>query len=411
VEIRMKNGDKTKKYLVNELERMRQRSAKLEILEAKHRQAMAALRESEGRYSTLFEKTVNPIIVSDIEGNFVDCNEAALQFLECTRHELMEKNMLHFVTQDPETGLPEVNMPIWDSNGSMETEFLINGRLKLLELAVTPLTWQGRQVVFGLGKDVTERKLAEAKLKEYSERLEEMVEERTRELRETQAQLVRREKLATLGQLAGGVGHELRNPLGAIKNAAYFLNMVMEDGEAEVKETLEIIEREIATSERIISGLLDFARTKPPNRERVNIKEIIRQSLSRSNVPEGIELVVEIEETIPEIEADPIQLGQVFVNMATNAIQAMPDGGRLEVRAGLGRKEVEVSFTDSGVGIPAENLEKIFEPLFTSKAKGIGLGLAVIKAMIEGHGGKIEVDSEEGRGSTFSVKLPQGEES
>jgi PAS domain S-box-containing protein len=367
---------------------------------------MAALRESEGRYSTLFEKTVNPIIVSDIEGNFIDCNDAALQFLECSRHELLEKNILQFVKQDQDSGLPEVDMPIWDSNGSMETEFLINGTLKLLELAVTPVTWQGRQVVFGLGKDVTERKLAEAKLKEYSERLEEMVEERTRELRETQAQLVLREKLATLGQLAGGVGHELRNPLGAIKNAAYFLNMVVEEGETEVKESLEIIEREIATSERIISGLLDFARTKPPNRERVDIKEIIWQSLSRSNVPEEIELGVEIEEAIPIIEADPIQVGQVFINIATNAIQAMPEGGKLEVKARLRGEEVEVSFRDSGVGIAEENLEKIFEPLFTSKAKGIGLGLAVIKAMVEGHGGRIEVESEEGKGSRFIVKLP-----
>jgi PAS domain S-box-containing protein len=265
---------------------------------------------------------------------------------------------------------------------------------------------------FGLTRDITGRKRAEEALKEYSERLEEMVEERTQELREAQEQLIRREKLAVLGQLAGGVGHELRNPLGAISNAAYFLNMVLENPEPEVKETLEILQKEVKTSERIISSLLDFARTKPPARRKVDINEVVQEALSRIAVPENVEVVSQLDGTLPIILADPDQLGQVFGNIILNAVQAMPQGGQLvvktsEVSEKLPKSEwVAVSFTDTGVGISEESLGKIFEPLFTTKAKGIGLGLAVTRTLVEGHGGTIEVESQVGKGTTFRVRLP-----
>ena len=305
-----------------------------------------------------------------------------------------------------------------------------------------------------------ERKRAEQALKEYSERLEEMVEERTKELRDAQEQLVRREKLAVLGQLAGGMGHELRNPLGAIKNAAYFLNMVLEEPDPEVKEALEILEEEVGTSERIISSLLDFARPKPPIRRKVDVNHVLREALSRTTVPDNVQVVSQLDETLPAILADPDQLAQVFGNIILNAIQAMtlpsrpstssgrqvgtPEGGRLLVKTSevSGKPPrsawVAVSFADTGVGIPEENLDKIFEPLFTTKAKGIGLGLAVVKTLVDGHGGSIEVESpstefipspalskvegeaegvgtgpstglrtgEVGKGSTFTVRLP-----
>jgi signal transduction histidine kinase len=257
-----------------------------------------------------------------------------------------------------------------------------------------------------------EREQAEEALKEYSERLEEMVEERTQELRETQEQLIRKEKLAVLGQMAGGVGHELRNPLGAISNAVYFLSMVLEEPDPEVKETLEILQKEVKTSEMIINSLLDFARAKPPTRRRVNINDVVQEALSRTAVPENVEVVSQLDEALPIILADPDQLAQVFGNLILNAIQAMPEGGQLvvktsEVSEKLPKSEwVAVSIADTGVGIPEENLGKLFEPLFTTKAKGVGLGLAVVKSLVDGHGGTIEVESETGVGTTFTVRLP-----
>jgi len=270
-----------------------------------------------------------------------------------------------------------------------------------------------------VNRDITDRRRAEDALKQYSERLEEMVEERTKELQEAQEQLVRQEKLAVLGQLAGGVAHELRNPLGAIKNAVYFINMVKEEPEPETKEALEILEKEVGASERIISSLLDFARPNPPILRKVNINDVVTEALSQSNVPKNIKVVNQLNEALPSIFADPKQLAQAFGNIIENAIQAMTlprpigtaEGGQLIVKSEVLRSEwLTVSFTDTGVGIPGENLSKLFAPLFTTKAKGIGLGLVLAESLVEGHGGAIEVKSRDGEGSTFTVRLPIGGE-
>jgi len=289
------------------------------------------------------------------------------------------------------------------------------GYLELLPLVLS-------EVVRKYG-DRLARQRAEEALREYSERLEEMVEQRTEELREAQGQLIRREKLAVLGQLAGGVGHELRNPLGAIKNAVYLLNMVLEEPEPEVREALEIVEQEVGTCDSIIRSLLDFARTKAPVRREVEVNDVLRAALFRITIPEDIEVMTKLDETVPIILADPDQLVQVFGNIILNGIQAMPEGGRLLVKTArlISPKTSEVSgkpprsgwvtvsFADTGVGIPEENLEKLFEPLFTTKARGVGLGLALVKTLVEVNGGSIEVESEVGKGSTFTVRLPTRE--
>jgi signal transduction histidine kinase len=257
--------------------------------------------------------------------------------------------------------------------------------------------------------------------KEYQQNLEEKVEQRTLELsrakekayalvdqlREAQEQLVRKERLAVLGQLAGGLGHELRNPMGVIKNTVYFLNMILEKPGPQVKESLEILGKEVENSERIITSLLDFARSRPPQRQEVDMNEILRGVLAGINTPGNIQVVNQDAESLPLIMADPDQLAQIYGNMIRNAVQAMPEGGRLIIKSESSDPGwVTVSIADTGVGIPEENLAKIFEPLFTTKAKGIGLGMALIKTLVRGHGGSVEVQSEVGKGSTFTVKLP-----
>jgi len=267
----------------------------------------------------------------------------------------------------------------------------------------------------------SQRDAALEELKKYRDQLEDLVEERTGELRDAQEQLIRREKLAVLGQLASGVGHELRNPLGAIKNAAYFLNMVLceADPDLEIREMLEVLDREVDTAEKIISSLLDFARARAPIRRKVDVNGVVQEALSRTPLPAAkrpedrrgnaprVEVVCQLDEDLPFILADPDQLSQVIGNLIRNGIQAMPEGGRLVVRTAMESPEwVTVSVADSGIGIAPDNLTKIFEPLFTTKAKGIGLGLAVVKTLVEGHGGAIEVESRAGEGSTFTVRLP-----
>jgi PAS domain S-box-containing protein len=253
--------------------------------------------------------------------------------------------------------------------------------------------------------------LLHEQVRRHAAGLEARVQERTAELREAQERLIRQEKLAVLGQLAGGVGHELRNPLGAIKNAAYFLDMALADRylEPEVAETLEILEREVNRSERIIGDLLGFARTRPPERHTVHLNDAVLAAVSRARVPSDppIEVVLRLDDELPSIQADLGQLSQVIENIVRNGFQAMPGGGRLTVRTSRDDPQwVAVSVADTGQGIPEEDLEKVFEPLFTTKAKGIGLGLAIARTLVEGHGGEIRVESQVGHGSTFAVRLP-----
>ena len=227
------------------------------------------------------------------------------------------------------------------------------------------------------------------------------------EQKKLQERLMRQEKLALLGQLAGGVGHELRNPLGVIKNAAYFLNMVLEDPDPEVKETLEILDKEVAASERIINTLLEFARARPPRRQEVHIGRILEEVLSGAKQAGDIEVITQMDKSLPPIPADPDQLVQIFRNIILNAIQAMPEGGSLTIKTEAAVPHwITVFITDTGVGISKEHLGKIFEPLFTGKAKGIGLGMAITKTFVEGHGGTIDVQSKVGKGSTFKIRLP-----
>jgi signal transduction histidine kinase/ActR/RegA family two-component response regulator len=255
-------------------------------------------------------------------------------------------------------------------------------------------------------RELTERKRAEEALKEYSERLEEMVEERTKELRDAQEQLIRAERLATIGQLGASVGHELRNPLGVIKNSTYYLNMKLRDADEKVKRHLKIMDREIATSNKIINDLLSFARDKKPSLQKTQINTVVQDALSRTALPDKVAVITELWDYLPPLMADPGQIEQVFINMISNAAQAMSDGGRLEIATRAEDGCIVTEFKDSGCGISEENLGKLFEPLFTTKAKGIGLGLAVSKRLIEAHKGTIEVESQEGKGTTFRVRLP-----
>jgi signal transduction histidine kinase len=236
------------------------------------------------------------------------------------------------------------------------------------------------------------------------------VRERSRQLLEAQEELVRKEKLAVLGQVAGSVGHELRNPLGVMSNAVYFLQNVLADSDETTKEYLGILRNEIASSERIVSDLLDSVRTKPPQPELVSVPELLVQTLHKCNVPTAVEVQLDIPPTLPQLRVDMQQTQQVLRNLMSNGIEAMPDGGVLQVSAAADEagRNVTVSVRDNGVGMTAEQMHRLFQPLYTTKPRGIGLGLVVVKNLTEANGGKVEVQSEPGKGTVFHVTWPCG---
>lgn len=308
---------------------------------------------------------------------------------------------------------------------------------ELIALAISCLMLLGvlriREYFRSINTAEAHRKRAEAKIRMLNEELEAQVRERTKQLLDAQEELVRKEKLSVLGQLAGSLGHELRNPLGVINNAVYYLKTALPGNNEKVKEYLTIIKREVDTSGRIISDLLDFSRAKAPQTRPVPLTELIDQSLARCTVPGTVTVTTDIPVTIPSVQVDPLQMGQVFQNLIVNAIQAMPEGGTVRIAARRVRSSefrvkseikdseprtrnselhadlVEVSVADTGIGIKPEDMVKIFQPLFTTKARGIGLGLTVSRKNVEAVNGRLTVDSRPGKGATFTVILPAEE--
>ncbi len=252
-------------------------------------------------------------------------------------------------------------------------------------------------------------------IRTHHDELEQQVRARTSELemalaelRAAQEELMKKERLATLGQLAGGVGHELRNPLGVMTNALYVLDAVVPQDNPMVRDYVGILRNQILLCEKIVADLLDYARTKPASRAPVRIEDLARQQTERLGTVNGVNIVWDIPPTVPHVEVDSVQIGQVLLNLLTNAVQAMgTDGGTLRLRAYADGTETAVlQVQDTGPGMPEEVARRIFEPLYTTKAKGLGLGLSVSRMLAENNGGRLWFETRVGSGTTFSLALP-----
>lgn len=251
-------------------------------------------------------------------------------------------------------------------------------------------------------------------LKELSQKMEERIKEAQNELRKTEMELFRAEKLAALGQLAAGFAHEIRNPLTSINLLIQSLIEKLPKNETYI-EDLNVIEGEIERIDEIINQFLRFAKPSQPILERIEIIPILEEVLQLLKLQiEKQKIIVKREfSKLPPIIIDKEQIRQVFLNLILNAIQAMPDGGELKLGgqlSGEGRF-VKLQFKDSGIGIPQEHIGRIFDPFYTTKDNGIGLGLSIVHRIIDQHQGRIEVDSNLGKGTLFTIWLPTGNES
>jgi len=226
-----------------------------------------------------------------------------------------------------------------------------------------------------------------------------------KEREEAHRRAMRAEKLALLGQIAGSIAHDLRQPLSVISNAVYYLKMKIK--EEKLVKHLDIMEKEIYHAERIISNLLDHARLKKPELKEEDLGEILMESYARSKKPEGVKTFFELEK-VPKVKVDREQIRRVFSNIIANAFEAMPKGGELFLNLRKEGDKVIVEIKDTGVGIPDDMKEKIFDPLFTTKRKGTGFGLSVSRSIMENHEGAIRVESEEGKGAKFILEFPIG---
>ena len=406
--------------------------AELDITERK--EAERRLQESETMLRLIFEYAFDGISIhQELPGQrtrrLIDCNERYADMAGRSKQELLEIGNTSSLQRNigPQRDTEE-NVRLRLERESYQGIFSWarpDKKENVIEYTAAPIQMGDLALTVGIDRDVTERRRAAELLRLYTEQLEALVAERTRALEEAQERLLRQERLTVLGQIAGGIAHELRTPSGAIKNSIYLLNILVDAPDPTVTETMAIMNQEIATSDRIITSLLNFTRPQRPARQIVDMNQMIEQALSSVEVPPQVAIQRSASAELPPLLADAGQLEQVFGNLMLNAIQAMPQGGQLTIQTGQvqtlpenvetgfmptgeGRDDgwIVISVSDSGTGISPEHLANLFQPLFTTKSTGMGLGLALVKLLTEANGGGIAVESTLGQGTTFHTYWP-----
>jgi len=290
---------------------------------------------------------------------------------------------------------------------AQETEAEWGG--KIYSLTFAPVRNSDFVNVYGL--DITEREKAEEEKRKVQTELfeqhrdeKEHVEAEVAKLRE---ELVRKTRLAAIGQVSASIAHDLRNPLGSVRNASYFLRRHVNKDEPKLAEYTQIIDEEVARADRIITNLLEMARPKAPHKEKVDLGGIIKEVFSRAKGASGVHCEVSMAPDPFAVQADPSQLRQVVANIVENSIEAMKGGGDFFVEACRDAGYDTIVFRDTGPGFAPDVMDAVFEPLITTKASGTGLGLTICSGIIENHGGSIAVEECEEGGAAIRIRLPR----
>ena len=382
-------------------------SVMMDITERKKKER--EIRESKEKFERLFMDNPEAAVYVNPDFHILDVNPCFSELFGYSLDEVKGKHINSAIV--PKDKMEEAEM----LDKKAEKRYFFHGTVRKrkdgslvpVSISVAPITVEGRLTGYvGLYKDVTERKQMERKLQEYSEHLEELVEKRTRQLKEAQEQLLKSERLAAIGEIAAMVGHDLRNPLTSIAGATYYLKTKLEQKmDKTAKDMVELIEKDIKYSDKIISDLLRYSREIHLELTETTPKSITKHALTSIKVPKNIR-ISNLTDNKPKIKIDAQKMNRVLVNITKNAIDAMPKGGKLTITSKKTNGKLEITFTDTGRGMQKDIFEKIWTPLFTTKAKGMGLGLPICKRIVEAHGGDISVESIVGKGTTFTVTIP-----
>ncbi len=278
-----------------------------------------------------------------------------------------------------------------------------------VEVHLQASTYRDQQVVVAIVLDITRRQLAEQQLRKQQEQmqadLEREVQIRTAELRQAQAELLRSEKFSTLGKVAGGIAHEIRNPLNAVKTSAYFLLNARDPAPEKIREHLNRIDRQVSLIDNVVTALSDVARLPDPNLNPLALEPLVRAIVETTSLPANIRLLLDFPPDLPDVLADENQLLIALRNLLRNARDAIPDGGTITISGRPDADRVIVSVRDTGPGIAEKDLQNVLEPLFSTKARGMGLGLPITRAIVEKNRGSLAFESHPGVGTGFSITL------
>jgi PAS domain S-box-containing protein len=422
------------RLLKNAEDRMARRD---EILEQKVEKGTQAVLESELRYRELFNLANDAIFTTEADtGRIIDANLEAERLTGYSIEELLSMHVADLHPEDERARATEFEhrMAVGGHGHGLTTDLTFltrDGTRIILSVSGSMLDLFGQKIIYRICRDVTDVRRMELELKEYTRELQLRFDEKKRALLDSQGQLVQAEKMAALGNLVAGIAHEINTPLASINsnNDIFSLTMgkvqqllrdhvpsdILKEG-GDFAEILSMIDDAIRTNRmacerivKIVRSLRNFARLDEAERKKADIHEGIESTLTlvSHELKRRIKVTKEYG-AIPEIECYPNQLNQVFMNILVNASQAIEGQGEIRIRTWEQDDSVHIAFTDSGKGIPPEILPKVFDPGFTTKKAGVGtgLGLSICYRIIQDHNGRIEVESEVGRGTTFMIILP-----
>jgi two-component system, NtrC family, sensor kinase len=384
------------------------------------------LRERTKEMETILNGIQDFILVITPDMKIIEANESFLTKMGYARTDVIGKKCFEvYFRYDHPCNQEKIDCPLKEvirnkrKVRKIQTRLMPDGEKCYYEVYIYPI-WEtdGKISKFiHISRDVTQQRKEE---EEITRRLEQMVEDRTRQLKETHEKLLHQDKMASLGKLSASVVHEINNPLAGILNLIMLMKRIVAEGALTQKEIeafkkyLNLMETETRRTSRIVSNLLAFARQSKMEPKRLNLNRLIEQTLFlNSNLLklDRVKVQTKLEPNLPDLVGSEDQLQQVFMNLVSNAAEAMETtGGQLRIASKhlLLEDKVQVKFKDTGPGIPKENIPKLFEPFFTTKkkSKGVGLGLSVVYGIIQEHGGSIYVSSKLGEGTTFEIKLP-----
>jgi PAS domain S-box-containing protein len=371
-----------------------------------HKQSVFA----EKRYRRLYETTQDGIMARDSDGRMIDCNKAYAKMLGYTKKELRNLTVQQLLPEEWHAQRERIVNKVLQTGRSIvfEREYKRkDGSIFQASVRTWRLTDEkGKTMgVWSIVRDISEQKQLQKNLETYAVRLEKIVEERTKKLKD-------HERFVAIGQTAGMVGHDLRNPLQTILGELYLANCTInslsdEAAKRNLLENMQAIEEQIAYMDKIVSDLQAFVRPVKIDKKPISLKELVDSALSNIAIPDNINLKNQVNQSFQQVKVDPQLLKRVLINLLTNAVQAMPNGGTLTLSSSFkSQKPASLAVEDTGVGISEKIKPQIFTPLFTTKPRGQGFGLAVCKRVIEAHGGTITFESQEGKGAKFTIQFP-----
>jgi PAS domain S-box-containing protein len=384
------------------------------------------LRQRTDEMETIVNGIQDFILVITPQMEIIDANESFLTKMRYAREDVIGKKcyqVYHKIDHPCNGG--ETDCPLQEvvrnkrEVRKIQTRLMPDGQKRYYEVNIYPIWEKGGKVskFIHISRDITQHKKEE---EELTRRLEQMVEDRTRQLKETHEKLLHQDKMSSLGKLSASVVHEINNPIAGILNLIMLMKRIASEETVKQKEIdqfkkyLDLMENETRRTSRIVSNLLAFARQSKIAPKRLSVNQLIEKTLflnSNQLKIGGVKVNTRLDPNLPDLLGSEDQLQQVFMNLLSNAAEAMePDGGRLtiETKHLLREDKLQINFKDTGPGIPEDDIPKLFEPFFTTKkkGKGVGLGLSVAYGIIQEHEGSIYVKSEVGHGTTFQLRLP-----